>query len=91
MKDTLITAHRKLVELKTAGVCLLRFCSTAQGCFNRHPCGLYAAGLTYFATLAFVPVLCLLMVFAKTERERGLSVQESAEREGVVWVCQRRS
>ena len=23
MKDTLITAHRKLVELKTAGVCLL--------------------------------------------------------------------
>ena len=23
MRDTLITAHRKLVELKTAGVCLL--------------------------------------------------------------------
>ena len=52
--------------VRRAGVCLLRFCSTAQDCFNRHPCGLYAAGLTYFATLAFVPVLCLLMVFAKT-------------------------
>ena len=51
---------------RRVGVCLLRFCSTALGSFIRHPCGLHAAGLTYFAILAFVPVLCLLMVFAKT-------------------------
>ena len=36
-----------------------------KGFLDNH-CSLHAAGLTYFATLAFVPVLCLLMVFAKT-------------------------
>ena len=51
---------------RRAGVSLLRFCSMTLGSFIRHPCGLHAAGLTYFAILAFVPVLCLLMVFAKT-------------------------
>ncbi len=35
-------------------------------CFTRNTCGLHAAGLTYFALLALVPVLCLIMVFAKT-------------------------
>ena len=32
MKDTLITAHRKLVELKTAGVCLLLAILVNVGC-----------------------------------------------------------
>ena len=32
MKDTLITAHRKLVELKTAGVCLLLAVFLNIGC-----------------------------------------------------------
>ena len=32
MKDTLITAHRKLVELKTAGVCLLLAILLNVGC-----------------------------------------------------------
>ena len=32
MKDTLITAHRKLVELKTAGVCLLLAVLLNVGC-----------------------------------------------------------
>ena len=32
MKDTLITAHRKLVELQTAGVCLLLAVLLNIGC-----------------------------------------------------------
>ena len=32
MRDTLITAHRKLVELKTAGVCLLLAILVNIGC-----------------------------------------------------------
>ena len=32
MKDTLITAHRKLVELKSAGVCLLLAVLVNVGC-----------------------------------------------------------
>jgi hypothetical protein len=32
MKDTLITVHRKLVELKTAGVCLLLAVLLNIGC-----------------------------------------------------------
>ena len=32
MKDTLITAHRKFVELKTAGVCLLLAVLLNVGC-----------------------------------------------------------
>ena len=32
MKDTLITAHRKLTELKTAGVCLLLAVLVNIGC-----------------------------------------------------------
>ena len=32
MKDTLITAHRKLVELKTVGVCLLLAVLLNIGC-----------------------------------------------------------
>lgn len=48
------------------GVKFLRFLSTALFGFVDHRCGLHAAGLTYFSLLAIVPILCLLMVFAKT-------------------------
>ena len=43
-----------------------RFVSVAGGGFVKNRCSLYAAGLTYFSLLALVPVLCLLMVTAKT-------------------------
>lgn len=52
--------------VRRGGVQLVRFLSTTVGGFLRHQCGLHAAGLTYFSLMAFVPVLCLLMVFAKT-------------------------
>lgn len=55
---TLGPVRRLLVQL-------IRFLSTTVFGFLRHQCGLHAAGLTYFALMAFVPVLCLLMVFAK--------------------------
>lgn len=48
------------------GIQLVRFTSTTVGGFLKHRCGLHAAGLTYFSLLAFVPMLCLLMIFAKT-------------------------
>ncbi|MDO5317893.1 MAG: YihY/virulence factor BrkB family protein [bacterium] len=47
------------------GIQATRFVSTTVKGFLRHKCGLYAAGLTYFSMLAFVPMLCLLMIFAK--------------------------
>ncbi len=34
--------------------------------FLRNNCSMHAAGLTYFAMLALMPVLCLLLFFAKT-------------------------
>ena len=52
--------------LRRAGVHVLRFFSTTLKSFSDHRCGLHAAGLTYFTILGFVPVLCLLMVCAKT-------------------------
>ena len=33
--------------------------------FARHNCPIHAAGLTYFAILATVPVLCCILVTAK--------------------------
>lgn len=48
------------------GILAIRFVSMTVGGFIKHKCGVYAAGLTYFAILAFVPMLCLLMIFAKT-------------------------
>ncbi len=52
--------------LRRVGVHVLRFVSTTLKSFNEHRCGLHAAGLTYFTILGFVPVLCMLMVCAKT-------------------------
>ena len=34
--------------------------------FVKHRCALHAAGLTYFSMMALVPVLCLLLLLAKT-------------------------
>lgn len=34
--------------------------------FNDRRCSLHAAGLTYFTILAFVPLLCLMLLLAKT-------------------------
>ncbi len=52
--------------LRRAGVNVVRFVSTTISSFGEHRCGLHAAGLTYFTILGFVPVLCMLMVCAKT-------------------------
>ena len=52
--------------LPRMGLSLLRLVSGTFNGFVKNPCGLHAAGLTYFTILALVPVLCLLMVFAKT-------------------------
>ena len=49
-----------------AGVSFLRVVLLAGRALTRHPCGLHAAGLTYFSILAFVPALCLVMACAKT-------------------------
>ena len=51
--------------LRRTGVKFVRFVSTTISSFGEHRCGLHAAGLTYFTILGFVPVLCLLMVYAK--------------------------
>ncbi len=34
--------------------------------FLKHDCGLHAAGLTYFSLLTIVPILCLLLLLART-------------------------
>lgn len=48
------------------GVNALRFLLKTLGGFAGHRCGLHAAGLTYFSMLALVPVLCLLLLLART-------------------------
>ena len=48
------------------GVQILRFFSAAFQGFVGHSCGLHAAGLTYFTMLSLVPIICLVMVLAKT-------------------------
>lgn len=57
---------RALGFLRRAAVNFIRFISTTILSFGEHRCGLHAAGLTYFMILGFVPVLCMLMVCAKT-------------------------
>ena len=48
------------------GLNVRRFVSAVVKSYQGGSCGLHAAGLTYFSMLAVVPILCLLMVFAKT-------------------------
>ena len=42
------------------------FVKEVMASFKRSRCGLHAAGLTYFTLLTTVPVLCLLLLLAKT-------------------------
>lgn len=48
------------------GVHFARFSTVTLRGFVNHRCGLHAAGLTYFSILAIVPVLCLLLLLART-------------------------
>ena len=43
----------------------LRFWKNVVGGFLGHNCSMHAAGLTYFALLAIIPVLCCILVAAK--------------------------
>ena len=52
MRDTLITAHRKLVELKTAGVCLLLAVLLNVGCIIYYHTPFYE-GYTVVIALGF--------------------------------------
>lgn len=47
------------------GVKALQFATVAGKSFLDHRCSLHAAGLTYFTLLSIVPILCLLLLFAK--------------------------
>lgn len=51
---------------KRVGVNSLRFATVTGKGFLSHQCSLHAAGLTYFTLLSIVPILCLLMILAKT-------------------------
>lgn len=44
----------------------IRFATKTLKGFLSHSCGLHAAGLTYWSLLSVVPVLCLLLLFART-------------------------
>ncbi len=55
MKDTLITAHRKLVELKTAGVCLLLAVLLNIGCIIYYHTPFYEV----FTQIGFTVVIAL--------------------------------
>lgn len=44
----------------------IRFVAKTLGGFMGHRCGLHAAGLTYYSLLSLVPVLCLLLLLART-------------------------
>lgn len=45
---------------------MLQFVTVSLRSFLDHRCSLHAAGLTYFTLLSIVPVLCLLLLFART-------------------------
>ena len=55
MKDTLITAHRKLVELKTAGVCLLLAVLVNIGCIIYYHTPFYEV----FSQIGYTVVIAL--------------------------------
>lgn len=52
-------AKRRLVNFT-------RFTTLSGKGFVTHRCGLHAAGLTYYSLLSFVPILCLILLLAKT-------------------------
>ena len=51
---------------RRAGIGFARFASVAAERFVSGRCSLHAAGLTYFTLLSVVPILCLLLLLAKT-------------------------
>ena len=55
-----------MCRAKRFSVNFLRFVTLSGKGFVTHRCGLHAAGLTYYSLLAFVPILCLLLLLAKT-------------------------
>ena len=55
MRDTLITAHRKLVELKTAGVCLLLAVLLNVGCIIYYHTPFYEV----FSQIGYTVVIAL--------------------------------
>ena len=51
---------------KRSGVRAIRFFQATFAGFSRHRCALHAAGLTYYSLMSLVPVLCLLILLART-------------------------
>lgn len=56
----------KQIECPERMMKMIHVLSVAGRAFVQARCGLHAAGLTYFSLLGCVPVLCLIMVCAKT-------------------------
>lgn len=52
--------------MKVSDSRFVRWCRTSVGLFLDNHCSMHAAGLTYFAMLAMVPILCILLLAAKT-------------------------
>jgi hypothetical protein len=74
MKDTLITAHRKLVELKTAGVCLLLAVLLNIGCIIYYHTPFYEVftqiGYTVVIALGFYVIWTAIRLIAWLFRKK---------------------
>ena len=74
MKDTLITAHRKLVELKTAGVCLLLAVLVNIGCIIYYHTPFYEVftqiGYTVVIALGFYVIWTAIRLIAWLFRKK---------------------
>jgi hypothetical protein len=74
MKDTLITAHRKLVELKTAGVCLLLAVLLNIGCIIYYRTPFYEVftqiGYTVVIALGFYVIWTAIRLIAWLFRKK---------------------
>ena len=74
MKDTLITAHRKLVELKTAGVCLLLAVLLNVGCIIYYRTPFYEVftqiGYTVVIALGFYVIWTAIRLIAWLFRKK---------------------
>ena len=56
----------KVMNSKTRKGAALRWCSRVASGFLDNHCSMHAAGLTYFSLLAIVPILCILLLAAKS-------------------------
>ena len=74
MKDTLITAHRKLVELKMAGVCLLLAILLNIGCIIYYHTPFYEVftqiGYTVVVALGFYVIWTAIRLIAWLFRKK---------------------